>query len=80
MRGHSDWLSNEKQFANVSSANNNECRQIPDSITYSGGFDSDEVEGSHKADSSNSDSEECFTYNDHTKNQEKEYFASRSGK
>jgi hypothetical protein len=30
--GYSDWLSYEKQFTNVSSANNNKCGQIPDSI------------------------------------------------
>jgi hypothetical protein len=85
--GFSDWLSYEKQFANVSLSDNNECGQIPDSIMgiYSGGFgsdevkgsskafssDSDEVKGSSKADSSDSDSEECFTYNYHSKNEEK---------
>jgi hypothetical protein len=80
-------LSYEQQFANVSSSDNNECGQIPDSIIYSGGFDSDEVKGSSKADSSDSDevkgsskadssdsdSEECFTYNWHSKNEEKSY-------
>ncbi len=85
--GYSDCLSYEKQFANVSSSDNNECGQIPDSIIYSGGFgsdevkgsskafsiDSDEVKGSSKADSSDSDSEECFTYNYHSKNKKKSY-------
>jgi hypothetical protein len=92
--GYSDWLLYEKQFANVSSSDNNECGQIPDSIIYSGGFDSDEVKGSSKADSSDSDevkgsskvdssdsdSKECFTYNYHSKIEEKKLFGLRPGK
>ncbi len=86
--GYSDWLSYEIQFANVSISDNNKWGQIPDSIIYSGGFDSDEVNGSSKADSSDSDevkgsskadisdsdSEECFTYNYHSMNEEKKSY------
>jgi hypothetical protein len=71
----------EKQVANVSSDNHNKFGQIPDSITYSEGFNSDEDKGSSKADSSKSDtSEECFTDNDHVKNHDKQHVASQSGK
>jgi hypothetical protein len=79
--GYSDWLMYEKQVANVSSDNHNKFGQINDSITYSGGFNSDEDKGSSKADSSKSDTrEECFMFNDHVKNHEKQHVASQSGK
>jgi len=79
---YSDWLCYEKQSVNAFSVNSNECGRIPGSISYSGNFNNDETNGSSDAESRNgdSDSEECFTYNYHTKKKEKEFFALTAGK
>ena len=79
---YSDCLCYEKQSVNAFSVNSNECGWIPGSISYSGNFNNDETNGSSNAESSNrdSDSEECFTYNYHTKKKEKEFFALTAGK
>jgi hypothetical protein len=74
--GYSDWLSYEKQVANDFSDNLNKFGQISDSIKDSGNK-SDEDKGSSIANSSNNDSDACFTDDDYVKNQKIVHVASR---
>ena len=76
--GYSDWLSYEKQVANDCSDNLNKFGQIPVSMKSSGHYKSDEDKGSSMSNSSNSDSDACFTDDDYVKNQKSVHVASRS--
>jgi hypothetical protein len=76
--GYSDWLSYEKQVANDCSHNLNKFGQIPVSMKSSGHYKSDEDKGSSMSNSSNSDSDACFTDDDYVKNQKNVHVASRS--
>lgn len=75
--GYSDWLSYEKQVANDCSDNLNKFGQIPVSMKGSGHYKSDDDKGSSMANSSNSDSDACFTDDDYVKNQKNVHVASR---